>query len=387
MAPPKPATADSARLEGVKTTAHGRFALVGAPDWSMSGYFGASVAVDGDIAVIAAPGAMSRGWVVCGEAYIYERREHVWTPTAVLKSPRPDVEGFARRVAVSGTRIAVFGGFARGSEAPVFNTYVRGKDGSWNEEAEVPTGEPMSWDATLRGDVAFVGEKSGVGIYRLDAGSWSRVQSLTAPADRARARFGVWLSSAGETLAVDCDDVTGADGVATESYLYRLRDGAFVAETRLPFETQRLFGCLARAGAAFVSMGGSGPLIVSERDGATWGRALTATKDWGAMGCLETGHPFAADGNLVVGASAGWHEFVVLERREDGWYRTALAPPADLVPRDTGMWPPANPYVALSGRTAVVGTGLQVQGDGRLWFFDITDDDLARATKIEPDTK
>jgi hypothetical protein len=364
------------RLAGARATTYGRFTVVGGPDWVLAGLFGASVAVDGDIAVISDPEYTARARVVCGAAYVYERRDHVWTPVALLTSPRTDVGGFARRVAVSGTRIAVFGGVARDSDAPVFRTYVRGADGSWSEEAEVPTGEPMSGDATLRGDLAFVAQADAIAIYRFMAGSWRRVQTVDARPDPAHAYSRSWLSVAGDVLAVPGGDVAG-----TEVGLYRLRDGAFVEEERFRFERPQLFGCLARSGAALVAMSATPPLLVSDRTAAGWKRTSIAESGWRAPIAGNGRRPFAADGDLVVGASEQRGEFVVLQHRDDGWYRAGVSP-ASIAGVRGGMWPPRNPCVALSGRTAVVGTGVEFT-DGRAWFFDVTDEDLARATKVE----
>jgi hypothetical protein len=70
-------------------------------------FFGWSVAIDGDVAVIGAPSG--DGFVAdCGVACVFERSGSTWTQTAVLKLPDGEaIDQFGQSVAILGGRIAV----------------------------------------------------------------------------------------------------------------------------------------------------------------------------------------------------------------------------------------------------------------------------------------
>jgi hypothetical protein len=386
--PADPKRASSAEDDAASRSPYGAFTLVGENGAHPGRWFGESVAIDGDVAVIAAPG-FKKDVVGCGAAFVYERKNKVWTETQRIDSPRPDVRGFARRVGVSAGRVVVFGGSAVGRNEDTFRSYVRDDDGAWKLESEVNFGPNMAQDAVVRGDtVAVSGVPGGsVAIWQAHAGKWEQVQRVDAPADeRSKGRFGVWLSLAGDTLAVHNDGAAHPSGGV--AYVYRRREGRFEADTTIDLRgSQTAYGTLARDGAALVWMTeGMGPLVVNERVDGHWSAALSASKNWGEVVAMTGSHPFASDGDLVVASSRDWKEIVVLQRRDDGWYRTSMAPAR---PRDWagGMWPAWHPNVAISGRSVVVGTEWDGVDSGRAWFFDITDDDLARATKIESDAK
>jgi hypothetical protein len=344
--------------------------------------FGDSVAVDRDIVVIAAP-RFRVGAIACGAAYVFERRGGVWKETARLDSPRPEASGFARRVGVSGERVVVFGGRGQpaGSDAEVFRSYVRSKDGAWAVEAEAAIGS-FGWDAALSGDTAAVNVCNSVEVWRIADGTWRREQVIEPSGDQDSSGFGSWISLSGDSLAVNCD-------TPPVVAVYRRSAKGFVHEAAIPADGDATFGTLVRGGRSLVTFHEIGRLSVHEPSPGAWTRVLQRS-GFGEVVTLPKGHAVAGDGDLAVASSRDWNEFVVVQRRDDGWYRTSLAPPKNLgAPADSGgrFWPAWHPNVALSGRTAVVGTDWDASDTGRAWIFDVTDQDLARATKIEPDAR
>jgi hypothetical protein len=125
-------------------TSYGNFTLLGRADARPGRGFGDSVAIEGDVAVVGAPG-FTVGPVACGAAYVFERGGGGWTQTARLDAPRPDMSGFARRVGVSGKDVIVFGGPSVGSNRAVFRTYRRRASGEWEIAGEVEPAEPFDW--------------------------------------------------------------------------------------------------------------------------------------------------------------------------------------------------------------------------------------------------
>ena len=388
-------TKDSSRGAGGDRTARPdsrpRFTLVGEEGAHPNRRFGEDAAIDGDVAVIAAPG-FRIGGRTCGAVYVYERRAQVWTLTQRLDSPRTDREGFGRLVGVAGGRIAVFGGTARSSDSQAFRSYVLDREGRWIEEAEVEVRQ-VGWDAELRGTTAVVERWGAVDVFEVADGRWTLTQSLEAPPDRHPARFGRWLSLLGEVMAVASDD-PGRDR-KVPVYVYRRTAAGFARETTLWFDesAQETTGALTAGGAVLVRpVYGDPPthdeawLSIDEQGAGSWSRP------W--FGPVRADlHPLR--GRPLVGADAGLAAVLVGSGREEtvgialvrrergGWRQTFVAVP--------GLSAFANQrgFLALSGRHLIVGEsdfGSSADRGGRAWFAEITDEDLARAVPLVPDT-
>lgn len=264
-----------------------------------------------------------------------------------------------------------------------FHSYVRDDAGGWRLDEVVLTGHPMSHDAALFGKTAVVGVGGAVEVWRLVDGKWASVGRVDAPKDCRPSDFGRWFSFCGDTLAISASARRGSWVGAT---LWRERDGAFAEEARVDFGGQDRFGALAAGGQSLVTLTSVPSVVVYERGALGWFRTLGAVKGWERVERERDSHPFAGDGDLVVASSRDTDEFVVLQRRDDGWYRQSMAP--ELRTGDPrNVWSASRRNVALSGRTAVVGLQSFRGNSGRAWIFDITDEDLARATKIESDVK
>ena len=355
---------------------YGRFTLFGDADAAPERAFGESVAIAGDVAVAGAPGFEQRGFR-CGAAYVFERREGVWTQTQRLDAPLPTRQGFARRVAVVAGAIVVL-------DVDLFRTYVAG-NGAWRQAGETQLPSPMLSDAVARGDTLAVGVKGAVMLFRRVGAEWGDRTLVAAPADR-RARFGNWLSLDGDSLAVlSYDSRSVGAGVAT--FVFR-RDGRTFG--RAPVATLTLAranhvdGALALRGTALLQASEEGTLTIDEQSQAGWTRTTARGLRRGSFSPLHGANGMAGDGSLVVAVEVEPASFAVFEHRDDGWYRTAVAAPD--VPRGIGeaIW---HPHIALSGRTVVAATSWDARNSGRAWIFDITDDDLARAARIEPVTR
>lgn len=212
-------------------------------------FFGSSVDIDGDVAVV---GALHQCGIpvgnedYLGRAYVFERRDGVWTEAAELLPVGSFIGG---SVAVSGDRIVVGSPLdpALGHWAGAARVYVRTASG-WSEEATLVSSAPeddQHFGATveIEGEAIFVGAPygyyaptlssliSGVGfvdVFERRDGSWTNVQTLSglggARGAGAFDGFGAGLVRADDRLLVLAPLAT--DGLQ----LFRQRTGAWVAE-------------------------------------------------------------------------------------------------------------------------------------------------------------
>ena len=162
--------------------------------------FGASVAIDGDLIVIGAPGEDGGGALVdplvdegrpdCGAAYIFRRIEGAWTFAHYLKPDDADLRrtrGFGASVAVAGDIVAV---------------------GAPEEGTRLATGGFLVPAARAGAVYAYVVEGDG---FRFDG-------RLQAPDAEVGAEFGKSLAVSGLRLAIGAP---GADELRGKVYLMR----------------------------------------------------------------------------------------------------------------------------------------------------------------------
>lgn len=345
--------------------------------------FGDAVAIEGDVAVA---GVAVVPWSppdIAGAAFVYERRDGVWTEAARL-DPAYTLghQGFGARVAVDGGRVFVFGGLRENDRRALFRTYARDATGHWKlrEEVALEAVATQIFDAAVCGDVAVVAcpglGRASVRILRRGEHGWVETQSIEAPED------GLSRSRVAE-LALDSGVFAAfwelpAGGAAVR--VFRDTDGTFVEEAS--FETHLDAPCaLGLDGAAILSAPrsayGAASLRVGDAAGwpsdpaATWtpaarrGGPITTPAGW-----VRTAD---GDGDLFVAVGRDPPTIHIFQHRDDGWYHATLAPPS---PYPAGR---ALINSAIDGRSVVMS---RPSGDRGLWFFEITDDHLARATKL-----
>lgn len=204
----------------------------GAPDDE----FGRSVAVDGNVIVIA---AFSPAGGDVDAAYAYR-----WDGTAwVEKKLRPSDGSlnFGRSVAVSGDVIAV------GSEAEA--AYVYRWDGTdWVEEKKLVAhdgalNDRFGFDVAVSGDVIVVGAigdddlanlAGAAYVFRWDGGDWIEEQKLYGINGAASDWFGFSIAVDGNVIVVGTwsdDNLGGVDAGA--AYVYRWNGTTWIAEKKL----------------------------------------------------------------------------------------------------------------------------------------------------------
>jgi hypothetical protein len=202
-----------------------------ASDAAPMDYFGAAVAIEGDIAAVSASHASPGGVPLAGSVYVFERTGSTWTQTQKLVGVGADIgEGVGWSLALEGDTLVAgaaddhhSGGQFDGGAAYVF---VRGPAG-WTQQQRVTAGDGEAFDyfghaLALDGDRLAVGAYSdnhahganggSVYVFERSGAAWTLAQKLV-PADNAsNDQFGFSLALEGATLIAGAvgDTIQGA---------------------------------------------------------------------------------------------------------------------------------------------------------------------------------
>ena len=215
-----------------------------ASDGVQGDFFGYSVALDGDTALIGAAQANVNGNFDQGAAYVFVREGASWSQQQKLvASDGVADDRFGRSVALDGDtaligadQADVNGNFYQGA------AYVFVRQGaSWSQQQKLVAsdgaqGDRFGWSVALDGETALVGASlADVGgnasqgtayVFVREGASWSQQQKLVASDGAARDRFGWSVALDGETALVGAY-WADAGGNANQGAAYVfLREGA-----------------------------------------------------------------------------------------------------------------------------------------------------------------
>ncbi len=310
--------------------------------------FGQSVAVSGDVAVVAAiEGATPE---VYGSVYVYRHAGGVWSYEAELvPSDLGAQHFFGGAIGIDGDTIAVGASRVTGMGTETGLVYVYRFDGnSWLEESQLVASDGTLSDrfgtsVAVSEDVIVVGatgiddagfDTGGIYVYRRSGAMWFEEVRLTASDAGAGDFFGGSVDIDGETIlagAIYDDDLGGSSGAA---YVFERSSGEWTQQAKLTAgdgEQNDLFGD---------SVGVSGGIVV-----------------------------IAARGDDDGGDSAG---AAYLFRRAVGdWAQAAKLKASDAAPYDRFA------VVAIAGETVLVGAAYSDEAAtnaGAAYVFDVGED-------------
>ena len=219
-----------------------------ASDGEPQDFFGWSVSIDGDCAIVGAPNDDDMGlW--SGSAYIFRRNAGIWSLEKKLTAPDGISDGqFGRSVSIDGD-CAIVGapndddmGIHSGS-AYIF----RRSAGIWAMELKLTAPDGISgvhfgWSVSIDGDNVIIGtprdddmggNSGSAYIYTRVGGIWSLELKLTAPDGAADDWFGCSVSIDGDYTIIGApydDDLGVSSGSA---YIYRRDAGSWPLEKKL----------------------------------------------------------------------------------------------------------------------------------------------------------
>jgi hypothetical protein len=350
-------------------------------------HFGASVAIQGDTAIVGAPGHDSNGLIDAGAVYVFRRVGAAWEQRAILTAAMPSAyDHFGFSVSLDAATLVV-GAYGAGVGGAV-DSFV-GADSAWVFEARLAPSAARSGDnfgaaVALHGDSVVVGASGrradpdiraagAAFVFVRTDGAWAEQAELRAPAPTERDFFGNSVALHGDTALV------GAYGYGSglergAAFAFRRNGTSWSTPTRLIApgadadgqfgSSVALSGTRALVGAEWDSTADflSGAAYVFADAGAEWVllEALTASDaltsgEFGAAVALDgtTAVIGAPDAQRVSGSFAGAAYFFT-ESGND-WVQQDDVDGGDTASRDLFGY-----AMAVSGDTLVVGAPHQV---------------------------
>lgn len=215
-----------------------------ASDREFSDFFGYSVALSGNTALVGAVGKNGNE----GCAYVFVRSGTVWTQQAKLKAADgEDGDYFGRSVALSGNTALVGAIWDDvGSNTWQGSAYVFVRSGTtWTQQAQLiaadgTTGDYFGYSVALSGDTALVGAvwdgDSGYGhrgsayVFTRSGTSWTQQVKLTAADGAGNDLFGGSVALAGDTALVGA---YGDDYEQGSAYVFARSGASWTQEAKL----------------------------------------------------------------------------------------------------------------------------------------------------------
>lgn len=331
--PPSSSGAAYVRVRQGATWAHE--AKLIASDAGSSDFFGYSVAIDGDTAVVGAVLDDAVGFD-SGSAYVFVRSAGVWSEQAKLLPSdlgASDQCGYA--VAVDGDTLAVGAIEANGNVSDSGAVYVFARSGStWTEQAKL-SGPPnfggsFGRSVAIEGDTLVVGDDTAVGfqfgrafVFRRSGSTWTQIAELVSNAPTTNDAFGCSVAIAADTVVVGARGATGYVFGTGAAFVFRESAGTWSLEAKLfqpltEYTGGDLYGWSVavdgdRAIVSALSLDWSptndvGAVYVYDRFGTAWklGMTLAAPDPRGfPLPTQAFGVSVAVDGeHVLVGATA-----------------------------------------------------------------------------------
>jgi hypothetical protein len=377
-----------------------------ASDAAATDYFGRSVSISGDTAVIGAYWD-DDGGTDSGSAYVFTRAsDGTWTQHQKLTaSDAAAGDNFGISVSVSGDTavIGAWGDNDGGTDSGSAYVFTRSSDGTWTEQAKLTASDAAADDyfgtsVSVSGDTAVIGAEwdddggtnSGSAyVFTRSGTTWTEQQKLTASDAAAYDSFGTSVSVSGDTAVIGAygDDDGGSRSGST--YVFTRSGTTWTQQAKLTasdaaaddyFGTSvSVSGDTAVIGAYWDDDGGtsSGSAYVFTRSGTTWTeqQKLTASD---AVAYDYFGYSVSVSGDTAVigayydddGGSASGSAYVFTRSLDGTWTQQQKLTASDAAAGDYFGY-----SVSVSGDTALIGARLDdgIGADsGSAYVFDIS---------------
>ncbi|MDC3961738.1 hypothetical protein KEG38_48415 [Polyangium jinanense] len=212
-------------------------------DGAAGDYFGHSVSLSGDTALVGADSDDDKG-ENSGSAYVFVRSSGVWTQQAkLLAMDGAAGDLFGHSVSLSGDTALVGADYDgdKGTQSGSAYVFVRNA-GVWTQQAKLLANDGSSFDnfgcsVSLSGDTALVGAWGASGgsayVFVQSGGAWTQQAKLIANDGSSFNRFGWSVALAGDTALVGAvwNNDNGTDSGA--AYVFARSAGAWTQQAKL----------------------------------------------------------------------------------------------------------------------------------------------------------
>ena len=205
-------------------------------------FFGSSVSISGDYAIVGAPWADHDAGTNSGSASVFKRTETGWIEEAKLTAgDAAESDHFGKSVSISGDYAIV------GAPWAGFASVFRRTESGWVEEAKLTASDAARGDSfggavSISGDYAIVGDRydDDVGnssgsayIFRRTQAGWIQEAKLTASDAAERDNFGDAVSISGDyaIIGAESDDDAGIN--SGSAYLFRRTQTVWIQDAKL----------------------------------------------------------------------------------------------------------------------------------------------------------
>ena len=288
-------------------------------DKADNNYFGYSVCIDGDTALVGAYGSDYNG-PFSGSVYVFQSQGNgIWQETGLLlPSDGDENKRFGKSVALweNHALVSSYGNEDDGSAGGAAYLFEQKADGSWLQTAKLIAADGELYDSfgaslAISGDTALIGAKgdddngsssgSAYIFRKQNDGNWLQAAKLTASDGEPGDQFGFSLSLSGETALVGAcyTDQPGLNRVGTAYVFQQDANGNWPQIKKLTASNVQEDDCFGRS----VSVDGDYAIVAAPGimdsncgPGSVYTFQRTSENDW-----LETTIITPADGELEDG--------------------------------------------------------------------------------------
>jgi hypothetical protein len=360
-----------------------------AADGASPDYFGLSVALDGNTALIGASRANVGGNTGQGAAYVFTRSGANWSQQQKLTATDGSADDeFGRSVALDGNTALVGAYLANiGGNTYQGAAYVFTRSGTnWSQQQKLAAADGAASDffghsVALNGETALVSayratvggntDQGAAYIFTRSGASWSQPQKLVAADGAVGDQFGISVALDGQTALVGAWGANvGGNTDQGAAYVFTRSGGSWSQQQKLAAaagaasdifgRSVALDGDTALVGANGANVGGqvrAGKFYTTTRGPTPWPETGSSVANDGAAGDLF-GISVALDGETVlvgaftanVGGNSNQGAAYVFTRNGPIWVQQQK-----LVATDGAAFDEFGISVALDGETALVG--------------------------------
>jgi hypothetical protein len=236
--------------------------------------FGGTVSISGDTALVGAYYETNDSGLLVGAAYVFTRNGNTWTQQARLASDNVNYEYFGASVSLSGDT-ALIG--AEGGYDSIGSVYVFTRTGtSWTQQAKLQAldsngDDDFGWSVSLDGNTALIGAEKANGnvdysgaayVFTRTGTTWTQQAKLYASDDGGQDSFGYDVSLSGDTAIISTTN--------NSAHVFTRTGTTWTFQQKLTAPDNRAFGYPVSLDGNTALIGGVESVHVFTRSGTIW---------------------------------------------------------------------------------------------------------------------